>query len=82
MPAHEPAEPSRALIALEAAKSNVKYFGSEVWDKVGAAADVFRSVDLDGDGIPDESRALTAAKGAGSAAAGLAKKTAVRRRCS
>jgi hypothetical protein len=72
-PAQEPAEPSRALIALEAAKSNVKDFGSDVWDKVGAAADVFRSVDLDGDGIPDEARALTATKAAGSATAGAAK---------
>lgn len=72
-PEHEPAEPSRALIALEAAKSNVKDFGSDVWDKVGAAADVFRSVDLDGDGIPDEARALTATKAAGSATAEAAK---------
>jgi hypothetical protein len=72
-PAQEPAEPSRALIALEAAKSNVKDFGSDVWDKVGAAADVFRSVDLDGDGIPDEARALTATKAAGSVAAEAAK---------
>lgn len=72
-PPREPAEPSRALIALEAAKNNVKDFGADVWDKVGAAADVFRSVDLDGDGVPDEARALTATKAAGSATAGAAK---------
>lgn len=71
-PEKAPAEPSRALLALESAKSSVKDFGGDVWDKVGAAADLFRSVDLDGDGIPDEARALTAAKGAGSAIAGAA----------
>ncbi len=32
----------------------------------------FRSVDLDGDGVPDEAQALTAAKGVGRAAAGAA----------
>lgn len=72
-PAREPAEPSRALVALESAKNNVKDFGSDVWDKVGSATEVFRSVDLDGDGIPDEARALTATKNAGTAAAGAAK---------
>jgi hypothetical protein len=33
---------------------------------------VFRSVDLDGDGVPNEARALTAAKRAGSAIKGAA----------
>ena len=41
---------------------------------VASAADVvtrpFRSVDLDGDGVPDEPQALTAVKGAGGALAG------------
>jgi hypothetical protein len=32
----------------------------------------FRSVDLDGDGVPDEPQALTAVKGVGSAIAGTA----------
>jgi len=32
----------------------------------------FRSVDIDGDGIPDEARALTAVKGVGGAVAGVA----------
>lgn len=43
---------------------------------VASAADtvtrVFRSVDIDGDGIPDESQALTAVKGVGGAIAGTA----------
>lgn len=71
-PAREDVEPSRATLALEAAASSVKDFGENVWGKVGAAADAFRSVDLDGDGVPDEARALTAAKRAGSAVAGTA----------
>lgn len=71
-PPREPSEPSRAVAALQAASENVKDFGAEAWDKVGKAADVFRSVDLDGDGIPDEARALTAAKGLGNAVADAA----------
>ena len=43
---------------------------------VATAADTvkraFRSVDLDGDGIPDEPQALTAVKGVGGAIAGTA----------
>ncbi|WP_309065543.1 hypothetical protein [Microbacterium sp.] len=69
-------EPSRAAAALEAAASNVKDFGENVWGKVSDIADVFRPIDLDGDGIPDEARALTAAKRAGSAVADTAGKTA------
>jgi hypothetical protein len=38
----------------------------------GALSRPFRSVDLDGDGIPDEAQALTAVKGAASAVAGAA----------
>jgi len=75
-PSREDVGPSRAALALEAAGSNVKDFGENVWGKVGAAADAFRSIDLDGDGIPDEARALTAAKRAGSAVAGTASKSA------
>ncbi len=71
-PTRESVEPSRAALALEAAAGSVKDFGENVWGKVGAAADAFRSIDLDGDGIADEARALTAAKRAGSAVAGTA----------
>jgi len=63
-------EQPRALAALHGAAGNVADFAEDVWDKVTDAADVFRSVDLDGDGTPDEARALTAAKGAGSAIKG------------
>lgn len=66
------AEPSRAMAALEAAKTNVADFGDEIWGAATRATEVFRSVDLDGDGIPDEARALTAVKGAGSAIKGAA----------
>ncbi len=75
-PAREDAPPSRAALALDAAASNVKDFGENVWGKLGAATEAFRSVDLDGDGIPDEARALTAAKRAGSAVAGTAEMAA------
>ncbi|MGP6170374.1 hypothetical protein ACTU6V_04090 [Microbacterium sp. A204] len=70
------AEPSRAAVALEAAAGNVKDFGEGVWSKVSAATEAFRAVDLDGDGIPDEARALTAVKRAGGAFAGTASKAA------
>ncbi len=63
-------EQPRALAALQAAAGNVADFAEDIWDKVTDAADVFRSVDLDGDGILDEARALTAVKGAGSAIKG------------
>lgn len=71
-PEREPAEPSRAFTALQGAAGSAKDFGEEVWSKVGQATEVFRPVDLDGDGIPDEARALTAVKGAGRAIAGSA----------
>lgn len=57
---------TRAVAAFVAAKGSVADFGQSVWDKTTDAASVFRSVDLDGDGIPDEARAVTAAKRAGS----------------
>lgn len=69
-----PTEPSRATLALQSAGTQVKSFGEDVWDKVGSATEAFRSVDLDGDGIPDEARALTAVKRAGSAASATGNK--------
>jgi hypothetical protein len=73
-------EPNRALEALEDA---AKAFGESmstgalaVGTGVASAADAvsrpFRSVDLDGDGVPDEPQALTAVKGVGGAIAGAA----------
>jgi uncharacterized protein (DUF697 family) len=74
------AEPNRALAALEdAAKATgnwisdtAKAAGSGVATAAGAVARPFRSVDLDGDGIPDAPQALTAVKGMGEAIAGAA----------
>ncbi|WP_457100172.1 FG-GAP repeat domain-containing protein [Microbacterium sp. P5_E9] len=71
-------EPNRAVLALqEAARSTARVAGGSahaIGTGVGAAAGTvtrpFRSVDLDGDGIPDAPRALTAVKGAGSKIAG------------
>jgi len=65
-------EPSRAVKALQSAADNVSDFGEAVWDKATDVVDVFRSVDIDGDGVPDEARALTAAKRARSAITGAA----------
>lgn len=73
-------EPNRALDAFEnAAKavgdgvsSSAVALGTGVATAAGAVTRPFRSVDLDGDGVPDEPRALTAAKGAGNAIAGAA----------
>lgn len=65
-------EPSRAVAALQTAAGNVTDFGGDVWESATRATEVFRSVDLDGDGIPDEARALTAVKGAGTAVKGAA----------
>lgn len=75
-PLRDDLPPSRAALAFAAAAGSTKEFTENVWGKVGAAADVFRSVDLDGDGIPDEARALTAAKRAGAAIAGTVKEGA------
>lgn len=44
-------------------------YGAATFDQ---AADVFRAVDIDGDGIPDKSRAMLAAEDAGSAIKGAA----------
>jgi hypothetical protein len=73
-------EPNRALEALEdAAKTlgaGVSTGAVAVGTGVASAADVvsrpFRSVDLDGDGVPDEPQALTAVKGVRGAIAGAA----------
>jgi hypothetical protein len=66
----ESVAPSRAAAALQSAADSVSDFGEDVWGTVTRAGDVFRSVDLDGDGVPDEARAITAVKGAGSAVKG------------
>lgn len=67
-------EPTRAALALESAAGSVKDYGENVWGKVSAATEAFRSVDLDGDGVPDEARALTALKRAGTGVAGTVAK--------
>lgn len=72
----EDADPSRAVAAMKAAAGNVSDFGEDVWGKAMGAAAVFRSVDLDGDGVPDEARAWTATKSAASGAKGLASRGA------
>lgn len=46
--------------------------GAGVTTAAGAVSRPFRKVDLDGDGIPDEARAVTTVKGVGRAAAGAA----------
>ena len=73
-------DPNKALEALEdAAKAvgaGVSTGAVVVGTGVASAAEVvtrpFRSVDLDGDGVPDEPQALTAVKGVGGALAGAA----------
>lgn len=46
--------------------------GTGVSTAAGTVSRPFRSVDIDGDGIPDEAQALTAVKGVGTALAGAA----------
>jgi hypothetical protein len=46
--------------------------GAGVVSAADAVSRPFRSVDLDGDGVPDEPRALTAVKGIGGVIAGVA----------
>jgi hypothetical protein len=58
---------SRAVKAMQAAAAHASDFGEAVWGKANVAMDVFRSVDLTGDGVPNDARALTAAKSAGAA---------------
>ncbi|MFI7490516.1 hypothetical protein ACIBXA_19250 [Micromonospora echinaurantiaca] len=62
-------EPNRALVALEDA---AKATGTWVAAAAVTVTRPFRSVDLDGDGVPDEPQALTAVKGVGGAIAGVA----------
>lgn len=64
-------EPNRALAALEEA---AKTTGGWVVGTAGKATRPFRSVDLDGDGIPDEAQALTAVKSIGGSISGAAGK--------
>jgi len=61
-------EPNRALAALDDAARATTSWATAVADK---STRMFRSVDLDGDGIPDEPQALTALKGATDALAGI-----------
>jgi len=56
-------------VALEDA---AKAAGNWVADAAVTVARPFRSVDLDGDGVPDAPQALTAVKGVGGAIAGVA----------
>ena len=73
-------EPNRAFTAMQdAARSTGSWVGDSalmigngVETVTGTATRPFRSVDLDGDGIPDEPQALTAVKGVGGAIAGSA----------
>lgn len=62
-------EPNRAIAALEEAARTT---GGRIAGVADSATRVFRSVDLDGDGVPDEAQALTFVKGAGGAVAGAA----------
>ncbi|MEU9829343.1 hypothetical protein [Micromonospora chersina] len=69
MAEEEEDEPNRALVALEDA---AKATGNWVANAAVTVTRPFRSVDLDGDGVPDEPQALTAVKGVGGALAGVA----------
>ncbi|WP_432988870.1 hypothetical protein [Dactylosporangium sp. CA-233914] len=74
------AAPNRALAALEDAAKATGHWISEAAEAAGAGVTTaagavtrpFRSVDLDGDGIPDAPQALTAVKGVGGAITGAA----------
>ncbi|MCP3420466.1 hypothetical protein [Nocardioides pinisoli] len=65
--AEEEQEPNRALVAFEDA---AKATGSWVSTAADRSTRVFRSVDLDGDGVPDEPQALSAVRGLGGAVGG------------
>ena len=77
-----PGESNRALEALQDAAKTVGVglsnraaaVGSGAAAAAGAVSRPFRRVDLDGDGVPDEARALTAAKGLGTAATQVTRK--------
>ena len=59
-------EPTRAFVALDEAAKVTAAWMSSATDR---ATRVFRSVDLDGDGSPDEAQAVTALRSAGSSIA-------------
>lgn len=71
--AKEDAEPNQALVALQGAAKSLSAgvgaraaaVGASVSGAAGATTRFFRSVDLDGDGVPDEPQALTAVKDLG-----------------
>jgi uncharacterized protein (DUF697 family) len=79
-PAKADNDPNRALAALEDAAKAVGagvstgavVVGTGVASAAGIVTRPFRSVDLDGDGVPDEPQALTAVKGVSGAIAGAA----------
>ncbi|MGJ6981417.1 hypothetical protein ACSDQ9_12940 [Aestuariimicrobium soli] len=73
-PDPDTSEPSRASQAMSMAAQGASEFGGKVRSKAVEAVNVFRSVDLDADGVPDEARAVTAAKKTGSAVKGVAGK--------
>lgn len=72
----ESLDAKRWRVAAVEAKDKAIDTGTAVGVGVAAAASTvgrqFRRVDVDGDGMPDEARALTAAKRAGTAVAGVA----------
>jgi len=59
----------RVLVTGSEGVAAAKRLGTQTFDRT---TEVFRSVDLDGDGIPDRPRALTAVADAGSAINGAA----------
>lgn len=63
----EEQEPNRALVALDDAAKATGHWVTNAADKSTRA---FRRVDLDGDGIPDEARAVSAARVVGGAVTG------------
>jgi hypothetical protein len=73
-------EPNRALEALENAARTVgagvstgaAAVGTGVVSAADSVARPFRSIDLDGDGVPDEPQALTMAKSVGGTISGVA----------
>lgn len=67
---HTSAEARRWVEAVADVRDKVIVTGSEGAKAAKRATEAFRSVDLDGDGIPDKPRALSAVEGAGSAIRG------------
>lgn len=69
-----------AALFTEDNESSARSFKTATSGAIRKATDPFRSIDLDGDGTPDEARALTTAKGATSAAKGALRGAAQRLR--